>query len=141
MRGIETAFQGTLGRDPELKTSKAGTPYAVLSVVVSVGKDEDGKDIGQWARVTCFKETAAKIAATAKKGDRVYVEGSLTLDAWTAADGEKRTGLSVVAWKCEKLAQIGNNRPKRAASGPDDKPADHGAAKKGGHEFSDPLPF
>jgi single-stranded DNA-binding protein len=79
MRGIETAFQGTLGKDPELKTSKTGTPYAGLSVVVTVGKDDDGKDIGQWIRVTCFKEIAQHIAVSAKKGSRLYCEGSLSL--------------------------------------------------------------
>jgi single-strand DNA-binding protein len=141
MKGIEACFQGVLGKDVELKTSKSGTLYAALNIVVTVGKDDDGKDVGQWVRVTCFKEVAKEIAATAKKGSRLYCEGQLSLDAWTAADGEKRTGLSVMAWKCEKLAQIGKNRPKRAASGPDDKPADHGAVKKGRHEFNDPLPF
>jgi single-strand DNA-binding protein len=141
MKGIEACFQGVLGKDVELKTSKSGTLYAGLSVVVTVGKDDDGKDTGQWIRVTCFKEVAKEIAATAKKGSRLYCEGSLSLDVWQAADGEKRHGLSVMAWKAVVLGQIGRNRPKRAASGPDDKPADRSAAKKGRHEFNDPLPL
>jgi Single-strand binding protein family len=53
-RGIETAFWGTLGIDPELKTSKAGTAYTGMNVVVTVGATDEGKDVSQWLRVTCF---------------------------------------------------------------------------------------
>ena len=114
MRGIETAFWGTLGRDPELKTSRAGNAYASLNVAVTVGKDDtSGKDVTQWVRVTAFGETAERIAAQAEKGARVYVEGSLTLNHWQAADGEKRTDLQVAGFKVEKVGAIGKNRPKR----------------------------
>jgi single stranded DNA-binding protein len=139
MKGIECAFQGALGKAPELKTSKGGTPYAGLSVVVTVGKDDDGKDLGQWVRCTCFKEVAEQIAAGAKKGDRVYVEGSLTMTQWNDAHGEVRHGLNVAAWKVVLLGQIGEKRKQvRKSSGPNEtRPADKGA----GRDFNDPLPF
>ena len=38
MRGIETAFWGVLGKDPELKTSKTGKAFATMNVVVTVGQ-------------------------------------------------------------------------------------------------------
>jgi hypothetical protein len=44
MRGIETAFWGTLGGDPELKTAKSGNAFAVMNVAVTVGRDDTGKD-------------------------------------------------------------------------------------------------
>ena len=44
MRGIESPFWGTLGKDPELKTSKNGNPFATMNVVVTVGQADDGKD-------------------------------------------------------------------------------------------------
>jgi hypothetical protein len=47
MRGIEAAFWGTLGKDPELRTSKTGNPFATLSVAVTVGQADDGKDVSQ----------------------------------------------------------------------------------------------
>ena len=46
------------------------------SIVVTVGQADDGKDVSQWLRVACFGEVAEKIAAHAKKCDRVYVEGA-----------------------------------------------------------------
>jgi single-strand DNA-binding protein len=113
-RGIECAFWGALGRDPELKTSKAGTPYAGMNVVVTVGAADDGKDVSQWLRVTCFGDAAKAIAARARKGDRVYVEGALTMNQWNDANGEVRHGLNVAAWKCERVANIGKNRERKA---------------------------
>ena len=48
MRGLETAFWGTLGADPELKTGKSGKPFATFNVAVTVGHADDGKDVTQW---------------------------------------------------------------------------------------------
>jgi single-strand DNA-binding protein len=112
MRGIESAFFGTLGRDPELRTSRNGNPYLTLSIAVTVGRDDAGKDVTQWVRVTCFGETAQQLATTARKGDRLYAEGSLTLNTWTTNDGQARADLQVSAWKREKLGAIGRNRPR-----------------------------
>ena len=105
MRGIESCFWGVLGKDPELKTSKTGNPFATLAVVV--GED----DASQWIRVACFSETAEQIAVRAKKGDKVYVEGTLTLNTWAdKTTGEERHGLNVAAWRVDKLANIGKAR-------------------------------
>jgi single stranded DNA-binding protein len=110
MRGIETAFWGTLGSDPELKVSKNGKLFASFPVVVTVGQSDDGKDIGQWIRVACFSEVAEKFAGAAKKSDRCYVEGNLTMSSWTTATGETKTGLNVAAWRVDRLANIGKHR-------------------------------
>ena len=59
MRGLETAFWGTLGKDPELKTSKTGTRFAAMNIVVTVGQADDGKDVSQWLRVACSEGTLA----------------------------------------------------------------------------------
>ena len=113
MRGIETAFWGVLGKDPELKTSKTGKAFANMNVVVTVGEADNGKDVSQWIRVACFGATAENIAARAKKGDRVYCEGSLTMTQWNDAAGEVRHGLNVAAWKCERLGNIGKSRERK----------------------------
>ena len=63
----------------------------------------------QWINVICFGETAEKIAEIARKGDRVYVEGSLTLATWETGEGNTRSGLAVSALKVEKLGNIGRN--------------------------------
>jgi single-stranded DNA-binding protein len=61
---------------------------------------------------TVFDATAIEAADKLVKGARVYVEGRITLDEWTAQDGTKRHGLSIMSWHC-RLSQIGRNRPTR----------------------------
>jgi single-strand DNA-binding protein len=116
MKGIECAFTGVLSKDPELKTSKAGKFFANLNIGVVTGQTDDGKDAMQWLRVTCFGETAEKIAATAKKGSSIYAEGALSLNEFTDKSGEKRHGLDVKAFKVELIgaSAIGRNKLPRS---------------------------
>jgi single-stranded DNA-binding protein len=127
---IEAAFFGSLGRDAEAKTSKTGKPY--LRAGVRVGDGEGA----QWVNVTAFDEKAIAVADKFVKGSRVYVEGRLSLDTWTAEGGEKRTSLSCLSWHC-RLAQIGRNRPKRKT----DQPNSQANPAKTGGELNDEMPW
>jgi len=131
MSAIEAAFFGSLGRDAEQKTSKAGKPY--LRINVRVG-DGDG---AQWVSVMAFDEAAIEAADKLVKGARVYVEGSIKLDEWTGQDGAKRHGLSAMSWHC-RLAHIGRNRPKRV-NGAKSQPSDGSAAPD--RDLDDEIPF
>ena len=104
--GIEAAFFGALGRDAESKTSKAGKPYLRCNVRVGAG------DTATWVAVLVFDDDAVAMAGRFVKGTRIYIEGSLSVDEWTTADGTKRHGISVMAWHC-RLSGIGQNKPKR----------------------------
>ncbi|MGA7326885.1 MAG: single-stranded DNA-binding protein [Rhodomicrobium sp.] len=110
MRGIEAAFWGTLLQDVELKKSANGKSYCNFGCAVVTGKADNGKEISQYIRVACFGDAAEALTARAKKGDRVYVEGSLTMSQWNAADGEVKHGLNVAAFRCERIGNIGRNR-------------------------------
>jgi single-stranded DNA-binding protein len=103
---IECAFHGFVAADAEAKVSAAGKNWVRLRA--GVGKD----DAVQWVSVAAFGK-AAEAAAGLKKGDKVYVEGTIKLDQWVGADGVERTGLSVAAWKVERTHLIGKNRPPR----------------------------
>jgi single-strand DNA-binding protein len=109
MNGIESAFIARVGSEPELKTSSTGRPWAVFSVAVGSGDDT------QWVRVAAFGDRAQELVKELRKGDRVYVEGRLTMRSWQK-DGETQVGLNVAAWRVEKLGQIGRNKAGRAAA-------------------------
>jgi single-stranded DNA-binding protein len=82
-----------------------------MNVAVTVGEADDGKEVSQWVRVVAFGEAAEKIADRAKKADRIYCEGQLTLNTWPdKATGETKTGLNLAAFRCEKVPAIGKNR-------------------------------
>jgi single-stranded DNA-binding protein len=123
---IEAALFGTLGRDCERKTAKSGKPYLRLNVAVSEGETTT------WVSAMVFDERAIAIADGLVKGARVYLEGRLSLNEWTASDGTTRTGLSVMSWHC-RLSQIG--RAKAKSEKP--KPAPQSAAA--GAAFDDPI--
>ena len=114
MKGIEAGFFGSLGREVELRTSKSGKPWASLLIAVETGEeDADGHTKAQWIKVAVFGENAERLAGAAK-GTRLYVEGTLKQEEWKDKDGFDKHGLSVAAWKCEKVGSsaIGRNRPK-----------------------------
>jgi single-strand DNA-binding protein len=122
MFGIEAAFSGRLGRDPELRMVKSGTMAMVtLAVAVDEAPPKDGHDAkSTWINCKLFGDKATTAAEALAKGDRVYLEGKLSLDNWTGKDGRPRTGLSVVANVAQPLGKIGNRRPRQSRDGAQD---------------------
>jgi single-stranded DNA-binding protein len=130
MSGIEAAFFGALGGDAEAKTSKAGKNYLRMNVCVGGGDDV------QWLSVLAFDPRAIEQADKFLKGARCYIEDKLSSNEWTAQDGSKRHGLSVLSWHC-RLSEIGRNKPKR--NGNAKPPAQEKPAA--GNNFDDEIPF
>jgi single-stranded DNA-binding protein len=115
MRGLEVAAWGTLGRDPELKMSRNGTPY-------------------------CHQNVAEKAAQSLNKGARVYFEGSLTIEQWTAQDGSQRVTADIAAWKAERVAAIGKER-QRDTSRPMGEPVSSPKPAGFNAPLNDEIPF
>jgi single-strand DNA-binding protein len=130
MSSIEVALFGTLGRDADPKTSKNGKAYLRLNVACGEG------DATQWVSAMVFDERAIAVADKLVKGARVYLEGKLSLNEWTASDGTTRTGLSVMSWHC-RLSQIGRAKAKSEKPKATQQPAPASA----GAEFDDEIPF
>jgi single-strand DNA-binding protein len=126
---IDCAFFGFLASEAEPRTSQAGKAWTRLRV--GVGRDEDI----QWVSVACFGK-AAETSGGLKKGDRVYIEGTIKVDTWIGNDGVERHGLSVASFKCEHTHQIGRNRSKRGA---DD--GQRPSTARAGAELNDAIPF
>src|SRR6516164_5259484 len=120
---IDCAFYGFLAADADARTSKAGKPWVRLRV--GVGKDDDV----QWVSVSVFGK-AADTAATLKKGDRIYCEGSIKLDTWRGNDGVERHTLAVSSFKLERTHNIGRARDKRT----------HDPANDDEHETNNDMP-
>jgi hypothetical protein len=122
VKGIECAFCGVLSTTPELKQGKAGKAYANFSCVVA------GEAGESWLNVITFNENAEELVKVARKGDSVYVHGSLSLATWQNADGEARSGLAVSAWKAEKL---GMHRPEPRGKSPSGNQCPSGRGRAG----------
>ena len=90
---------GNLTKDPVLKTSGQGKPYARFTVAWS----ERVKENGEWTDgpamfvgVSCFGSTAENVAISLAKGNRVTVSGELKPETW-ARDTGPETVLSMAA--------------------------------------------
>jgi single-strand DNA-binding protein len=142
MNAIEAAFFGRVASVADLKTSAAGKAW--LAIKVAVGHGEDNT---QWVRAVCFGAVAEQLASALQKGDRVYIEGDLRLDRWKNDAGEDRSGLSVAAWKVEKVgaSAIGRNRPAKPKAPPEGEnpapAASNGDRRHWQRRADDDIPF
>ena len=80
---------GNLGRSPETHCNAEGTLIANFSIASnSVRKTAQGNvNETNWFRVTAFGKQAETLAAHAKKGDSLYVQGKLTFTPWLDREG------------------------------------------------------
>ena len=89
----QISITGTLGKDPEGKTSNAGKPFARFSLAWSESsKDQNGQWTDgptQWVQVTCFGRVAQNLVASLHKGDRVNVTGRIKPESWPSQQGEQ----------------------------------------------------
>src|SRR5271166_1838229 len=128
---------GNLGKDPEVRSMQTGDRVANLSIATSeTWKDRssgESKEKTEWHRVTIFNEHAIGVVERfLKKGDRVYVEGSLQTRKWTDQQGAEKYSTEIVVGKFNgQLVVMGGG----AAGGSDGErraPAAAHASPRGG---------
>jgi len=76
---------GNLGKDPELKYTPQGTPVVKFSLATNERfKDKEGQwqDRTEWHNITAWARTAEIVGEYCKKGNKVYIEGSLRTHSW-----------------------------------------------------------
>ena len=88
---------GNLGSDPEVRSTANGSKVATLSVATSnQWKDKSGEkqEKTEWHRVVLWNSQYRKLADVAeqycKKGDKIYVEGSIEYRSWQDREGQTR---------------------------------------------------
>jgi single-strand DNA-binding protein len=80
-RGVnKVTLIGNVGQDPEVKYTQSNMAVTSLSLATtSVRKDRDGntQEDTQWHRVKFFDKKAEIIGEHVKKGQQLYIEGTL----------------------------------------------------------------
>lgn len=66
---------GRVGQEPVVRNTPAGLAVVEVSLATDTGWGDKKKT--QWHRVTFWREAASKIGLIVKKGDTLYVEGSI----------------------------------------------------------------
>lgn len=145
---------GNVGGDPELRETASGTPVVNLSLATTERwKDSDGnrQERTEWHRLFMFGKRAEVIAEYVKKGDRLFVEGSIRYNSYEQ-DGETKYSTSIEITNFEFLSnnndgQTNDNSPaksvKSAAGGKTSGGAKGRgrAAKSQADSEGDDLPF
>ncbi len=128
---------GRLGADPESRRLNDGYPVVNLRLAVTdTWRDKNSgerKERTEWASVVIFNEGLAKVAEQfLKKGDQVFVSGSMQTRKWEK-DGVERYTTEVVLQKFRgELQMLGSkqdrdgsdNRQGQDSRAPDDDDSD-----------------
>ena len=108
MRGVNRiVLVGRVGRDPELKFGKKGTPWCSWSVATErfVRDGENWVDTTDWHRIVAFGKIAERSGERVHRGDLIGVEGVLTYESWTDEEGAQRTSTRVIADRVNVLSR------------------------------------
>ena len=107
MAGVnKVLILGRLGKDPETRYTSDGKAVVSLSLATSTtSKDAAGNktEYTEWHKVSAFNAAAEAAGKYLKKGDRLFVEGSLRTRKWVDQQGVERFSTEIVAGRLEFL--------------------------------------
>jgi single-strand DNA-binding protein len=132
---------GNLGADPEVRSTSNGSRVATLSIATSrQWKDKAGEkqEKTEWHRVVFWNTKFSNLADIAerycKKGDKVYVEGSIEYRSWQDREGQTRYTTEINGRELILLSGKGDGAETFSAP---NKVAAGAAAPKGKESFDD----
>ncbi|UOG90600.1 MAG: single-stranded DNA-binding protein [Candidatus Thiothrix sulfatifontis] len=132
---------GTVGRDPEMKYMPSGDAIANISVATSESwKDKntgEKKEATEWHNVTFYRGLAKVVGDYVRKGQLLYVEGSLKTRSWEK-DGQKHYRTEVNATDMKMLGGrpgggMGSGNYDDSSAAPAQRSSNQGASNGGGY--------
>jgi single-strand DNA-binding protein len=135
---------GNLGADPEVRSTSNGSRVATLSVATSrQWKNQAGEkqEKTEWHRVVLWTNKGSSLADIAerycKKGDKVYIEGSIEYRSWQDREGQTRYTTEITARELIMLSGRGEGSESFSPAGKVGAAAAAGSAPKGKESFED----
>ena len=123
----KTAIIGNLGQDPQFRTTPNGNPVCDFSVAVNrryTTRGGEQQEETTWFNVTCWGRLADTASKYLQKGHKVYAEGRISLEQYTARDGAARANLALTANFLEILSAQGEGSGRSAAENLPDEPGE-----------------
>ena len=141
-RGInKVILVGTVGKDPEVRYSQAGSANVTLSLATNESwKDKNGEkqERTEWHRLKFFGKLAEIAGEYVKKGQQLYVEGSLRTDKYTDKQGVERYTTDIIV---NDMQMLGGKAGGGGGSGGDRNASREDSGWSGGGDnFSTPKP-
>ena len=101
-------FIGNLGNDPEVRAAQSGTSFTTFSIAVNKqGADRDAKPM--WVNITSFGKTGEFVGKYLKKGNSVFVQGSIEVQEYEGKDGKNHVSVKLLANKVLSLSKRSEN--------------------------------
>ena len=103
-------LMGFLGKNPENKfTKKTGRTLAILSLATKTwwkDKDEQPQEKTEWHRVIVWDGLAEYAADKLKKGDHLYVVGTLVSNVYEKeiGKGKNKVKVKITAWQIKAFS-------------------------------------
>lgn len=98
---VNVNFNGRLGADAELKTSKNSKQF--ISMRVATDEFRNGERGTTWLNVSYYGDRAVKMCEYLKKGNAVSVLGSETVGTYQSKNGETMISRDVLADRVDFL--------------------------------------
>jgi single-strand DNA-binding protein len=125
---------GFLGKSPESKsTKKTGRTLAILSLATKTwwtGADEQRHEKTEWHRIIVWNGLAEYAADTLKKGDHLYVVGTLVSNVYEkeVGKGKNKAKAQITAWQIKAFSIRKLDRKESAPTAPSTAEAQPGDA-------------
>lgn len=97
---------GNIGKDPEVRETKAGNIANMVMATSERYTDKSGQkqEKTEWHNLVVFGKLVDIVSKYVKKGDKLYVEGSITTRKWEDKEGNTRYTTEV---KVRELTMLG----------------------------------
>ena len=103
---------GRVGADPDLKYSQGGTAICQLRLATD-RRRQNGDTEADWHSIVCWGKQAEAVAEYVRKGNRLYVAGSLAQNTFETEDGQRRYRTEVHAQEVVFLDSNGDGSGNR----------------------------
>ena len=98
---------GRVGADPETRYSQTGTAVTTLRLATD-RRRQNGDTEADWHSIVCWGKQAEAVAQYVKKGNRLFVAGSLAQNTFEREDGQRVYRTEVHAQEVVFLDSNGN---------------------------------
>ncbi len=98
---------GRVGTDPEMRQSQGGTPVTQFRMATD-RRRQNGETEADWHSVVCWGRQAEAVAEYVRKGNRLYVSGSLAQNSFESEEGQRIHRTEVHAREVVFLDSNGN---------------------------------
>lgn len=96
--GINSAvIVGRVGRDPEMKYFETGKVKTSFSVAVNHWDSKAKAEVADWYNIEVWDKQAEFVGEYVKKGRQVAIDGRISINKWTGADGNDRISYLIKA--------------------------------------------